>query len=107
MSEIYKGVIISFVVFLLWSFGCFVGGYLLSNARATKRINESNQQLAEQQQKYDTAIREAEERIRIADERLQSIGTELSQQVSNNGKATKELAGIIEQIRKQKLNIQI
>lgn len=100
MSEIYKGIIISFVVFLLWSFGCFVGGYLLSNSRAIKRINDTNTELAEQQRKYD-------ELIKSTDERIRNIRAELSKQISNNGKATEELSGIIEQIRKQKLNIQI
>ena len=100
MSEIYKGVIISFCVFLLWSFGCLFAGYLLSNSRAIKRINDTNTELAEQQRKYD-------ELIKSTDERIRNIRTELSQQISNNGKATEELSGIIEQIRKQKLNIKV
>ena len=100
MSEVLKGTIIAFVVFLLWSFGCFFGGYLLSNSRATKRINDTNLELAEQQRKYD-------ELIKSTDERIRNIRTELSQQISNNGKATEELSGIIEQIRKQKLNIKV
>ena len=100
MSETIKGFIIAFVVFILWSFGCFVGGYLLSNKRAVKRINDTNTELAEQQRKYD-------ELIKSTDERIRNIRTELSQQISNNGKTTEELSGIIEQIRKQKLNIKV
>ena len=99
MSEFYK-VVISFVLLIVLCIGCFVSGYLLSNSRAIKRINEANNELAELQQKYDTVIRETEERIR-------DIRNELLEQVSNNGKATEELSGIIEQIRKQKLNIQV
>ena len=98
MSEVLKGTIIAFVVFLLWSFGCFFGGYLLSNSRATKRINDTNLELAEQQRKYD-------ELIKSTDERIRNIRTELSQQISNNGKATEELSKLIEIIRKQKLDI--
>lgn len=100
MSETIKGFIIAFVVFILWSAGCFFGGYLLSNSRTIKRINDTNTELAEQQQKYD-------ELIKSTDERIRNIRTELSQQISNNGKATEELSGIIEQIRKQKLNIKV
>ena len=99
MSEIYK-IIISFIVFILWSFGMFCFGYLLSNSRATERINRANQQLAEQQQRYETLIRESEERI-------SNIRKELFGTISNNEKATTELKGIIEQIRKQRINIQI
>lgn len=99
MSEFQK-VIISFVLLILLCIGCFFGGYLLSNSRAIKRINDTNTELAEQQRKYD-------ELIKSTDERIRNIRTELSQQISNNGKATEELSGIIEQIRKQKLNIKI
>lgn len=105
MSEIYKGVIISFCVFLLWSFGCFFAGYLLSNKRAVERINEANQQLAEQQQRYDIAIREAEERLQQTDERLRDIREQLSAKVSNNGETIKELSGIIEQIKRQRIDL--
>ena len=99
MSEI-KNIIISIIIFILWSFGMFGFGYLLSNSRAIKRINDTNTELAEQQRKYDELIKSTEERIR-------NIRAELSQQISNNGKTTEELSGIIEQIRKQKLNIKV
>lgn len=105
MSEIYKGVIISFVVFLLWSFGCFFAGYLLSNSRATKRINDTNLELAEQQRKYDELIRDTENRIRETEQRVSDIREQLSAKVSDNGKATEELSKLIEVIRKQKLDI--
>lgn len=99
MSE-FKNIIISIIIFILWSFGMFGFGYLLSNSRAIKRINDTNTELAEQQRKYD-------ELIKSTDERIRNIRTELSKQISNNGKATEELSGIIEQIRKQKLNIKV
>lgn len=99
MSEFQK-VVISFVLLILLCVGCFFGGYILSNRRATKRINDTNTELAEQQRKYD-------ELIKSTDERIRNIRAELSQQISNNGKATEELSGIIEQIRKQKLNIKV
>lgn len=99
MSEI-KNIIISIIIFLLWSAGMFGFGYLLSNSRATERINRANQQLAKQQQRYETLIRESEQRI--SDIRKKLYGT-----ISNNEKATTELKGIIEQIRKQRINIQI
>lgn len=99
MSEI-KNIIISIIIFILWSFGCFVSGYILSNRQATERINRANQQLEEQQQRYETLIRNSEERI-------SNIRKELFGTISNNEKATTELKGIIEQIRKQKLNIKV
>lgn len=97
MSEIYK-IIISFIVFILWSFGMFGFGYLLSNQRATEQLNKANRQLAEQQQKYDTLVRETEERI-------SNIREELRAKLSNNDKATTELRAIIEQIKRQRIDL--
>lgn len=99
MSEIQK-VIISFILLILLCIGCFFGGYLLSNSRAIKRINDTNTELAEQQRKYD-------ELIKSTDKRIRNIREQLSAKVLDNGKATEELSGIIEQIRKQKLNIKV
>ena len=73
-------------------------GYLLSNRRTTEQLNNANRQLAEQQQKYDTLIRETEERIA-------NIREELRAKLSNNDKATTELRSIIEQIKRQRIDI--
>ena len=105
MSDWLKAFIISFIVFFLWSAGCFFGGYLLSNSRATKRINDTNLELAEQQRKYDELIRDTENRIRETEQRVSDIREQLSAKVSDNGKATEELSKLIEIIRKQKLTI--
>lgn len=104
MSEV-KNFFIIFIIFFLCNTVCFFAGYLLSDRIATKRINEANQQLTEQQQKYDNLIRETEERIKLADERIQNIREELSGKVIDNGQAVAELSKLIEQIRKQKLNL--
>ena len=97
MSEIYK-IIISFIVFILWAFGMFGFGYLLSNQRATEQLNKANRQLADEQQKYDTLVRETEERI-------SNIREELRAKLSNNDKATTELRAIIDQIKRQRIDL--
>lgn len=114
MNEIFKGFLTTVILLFLVCTGCFVAGYLLSNYQATERLNKANQQLAEQQRKYDelireseARIRESEERVREANKRVSDIRNELLGKVSDNGEATRELSAIIEQIRKQKLDIQI
>ena len=97
MSEFQK-VIISIILLIVLCSGCFLGGYLFCNRQATKRIDNANRELAEQQRKYENLIRESEQRI--SDIREQLYGT-----ISNNEQATEELSGLVEQIRKQKLNI--
>ena len=97
MSEFQK-VIISFVLLILLCVGCFFAGYILSNRRATEQLNEANKQLEAEQQRYDNLIRETEDRIR-------NIRTELLGKVSNNGKTAKELSGIIEQIKRQRIDL--
>lgn len=97
MSEI-KNFIVGIIVFIVWSAIMFVSGYLLSDRNATKRINEANNELAEQQQKYDKLIRET-------DERISNIRAELLREVSNNGKTAEKLSGIIEQIKRQRIDL--
>ena len=80
-------------------------GYLLSNSRATERIEQANQQLAEEQQRYDNLIAETEERIRVADETIRNIREELSGKVADNGQTITELSGIIEQIKRQRIDL--
>lgn len=97
MSEI-KNFIVGIIIFIVWSAIMFVSGYLLSDRNATKRINEANNELAEQQRKYDELIKETDERIR--DIREQLLG-----KVLDNGKTAKELSGIIEQIKRQRIDL--
>ena len=98
MNEVFKGFMVSVILFIVWSCLCFGGGYLLCDKQATKRINQANQQLAEQQQKFD-------ELIRVTDERIRNIKAELFGQIQDNGTTIDELSRLIEQIGKQKLNI--
>lgn len=97
MSE-FKNLIISIIIFILWSFGCFGTGYLLSNKRATERINNANRELAEQQLKYD-------ELIRVTDDRIRAIKDELRGKVKDNGQTITELSKLIEQIKRQRIDI--
>lgn len=97
MSEFQK-VIISFGVLILLCVGCFFAGYILSNKRATEQLNKANRQLADEQQKYASLVRETEERI-------SNIREELRAKLSNNDKATTELRAIIEQIKRQRIDI--
>ena len=93
-----KNIFIIIIIFIVWSFGMFGFGYLLSNRRATEQLNEANKQLEAEQQRYDNLIRETEDRIR-------NIRTELLGKVSNNGETAKELTSIIEQIKRQRIDI--
>lgn len=104
MSEV-KNFLIIIIIFVLCNIGCFCWGYLLSNRRAIEQLDKANQQLAEEQQRYDNLIRESKERIREAEQRISNIRTELLGKVSDNGETTKELSAIIEEIRKQRIDI--
>lgn len=104
MSEI-KNLLIIIIIFVLCNIGCFCWGYILSNRRAIEQLDKANQQLAEEQQRYDNLIRESKERIREAEQRVSDIRTELLGKVSDNGETTKELSAIIEEIRKQRIDI--
>ena len=104
MSEV-KNFLIIIIIFVLCNFGCFCWGYILSNRRAVEQLDNANQQLAEQQQRYDNLIKETEERIKLADERIQNIREELSGKVVDNGQTITELSNIIEQIKRQRIDL--
>lgn len=104
MSEV-KNFLIIIIIFVLCNFGCFCWGYILSNRRAIEQLDKANQQLAEEQQRYDNLIRETEERIKLADERIRNIREELSGKVVDNGQTITELSNIIEQIKRQRIDI--
>ena len=97
MNDVKNSIII-IIIFIIWSFGMFGFGYLLSNRRTTEQLNNANRELREQQQKYDTLVRETEERI-------SNIREELRAKLSNNDKATTELRAIIEQIKRQRIDL--
>ena len=98
MSDTVKGMLFCFIVFILWSFACFGSGYLLCNRRTTKQLEKLNNELTEQQQRY-------EELIRLTDERLQRVKEELYGTVSDNGQTITELSAIIEQIKGQRIDL--
>lgn len=111
MSE-FKNLIISIVFLVVVCAGFFVWGYLFHNARATKQLEQANSELAKQQQRYDELIksteeriRESEERVRAANQRVSDIRNELFGKVSDNGETVAELSAIIEQIKRQRIDL--
>ena len=96
--ENLKSFMLCFIVFILWSGLCFGAGYLLCNRTATKQLERANNELTEQQQRY-------EELIRLTDERLQRVKEELYGKVSDNGQAITELSKLIEQIKGQRIDL--
>ena len=111
MSEI-KNFIWVIILFIVLCTGCFFGGYLFHNARATKQLEQANNELREQQLKYDelirtseTRIRESEDRIRATNQQLSDIREQLFGKVSDNGSTITELSNIIEQIKRQRIDI--
>lgn len=111
MSE-FKNFISGIILLCILCTGCFFGGYIFCDRNAAKRIEEANNQLAEQQRKYDelireseARIRESEDRVREANKRISDIRAELLGKVSDNGEAAKELSRLIEQIEKQRISL--
>ena len=98
MSDTFKGFMLCFIVFILWSGLCFGSGYLLCNRTATKQLERANNELAEQQRKYDELIKSTDERIREFTENLRG-------KISDNGQTITELSELIEQIGKQRIDL--
>lgn len=97
MSEV-KNFLIIIIIFVLCNFGCFCWGYILSNRKAIEQLDKANQQLAAEQRRYD-------ELIRVTDDRIRAIKDELRGKVKDNGQTITELSKLIEQIKRQRIDI--
>lgn len=111
MNEFEK-VIISVALLIVLCIGFFFGGYFFCDRQATRKLEQANNELREQQLKYDelirtteTRIRESEDRIRAANQRVSEIREQLFGQISDNGSAITELSAIVEQIKKQRISL--
>lgn len=111
MNEFEK-VIISVALLMVLCIGFFFGGYFFCDRQATRKLEQANNELREQQLKYDelirtteTRIRESEDRIRAANQRVSEIREQLFGQISDNESAITELSAIVEQIKKQRISL--
>lgn len=108
----FEKVIISLALLIGLCIGFFFAGYFFCDRQATRKLEQANNELKEQQLKYDelirtteTRIRESEDRIRAANQRVSEIREQLFKQISDNGSAITELSAIVEQIKKQRISL--
>ena len=111
MNEFEK-VIISVALLIVLCIGFFFGGYFFCDRQATRKLEQANNELREQQLKYDelirdaeTSIRESEERVRATNQQLSNLREQLCGKVSDNGQTIAELSAIIEQIKEQRISL--
>lgn len=96
MSEIYK-IIISFIVFILWSAGCFFAG-ILYNGRANGTINDRDTQYQQEQQQLD-------EQIATSTTTISGITNDIRQEIYISTRAVGNLQELLEEIRKQRIDL--
>ena len=96
MSEIYK-IIISFIVFILWSVGCFFAG-ILYNGRTNGTINDRDTQYQQEQQQLD-------EQIAITTTTISGITNDMRQEIYISTRAVGNLQELLEEIRKQRIDL--
>lgn len=97
MSDTFKGFIMCFVVFLLWSFGCFFGG-VLYQSRTNGKIDDRDREYTEQQQQLTETIAGAETQL------YENIG-QLEQKIYISTRAIGNLQELLQEIRKQRIDI--
>ena len=97
MSELYKGLIVSFVVFLLWSAGCFWAG-ILYNSRTNGKVDERDNEYTEQQQQLN-------EQIAITTTTISGLNNDIRQEIYISTRAVGNIQELLEEIRKQRIDI--
>jgi hypothetical protein len=97
MSETIKGFIIAFVVFILWSIGCFVAG-ILYNTRTNGNIDNGDTEYQREQQELD-------EQIAVTTTTISGITNDIQQQIYISTRAVGNLQELLQEIRKQRIDL--
>ena len=97
MSETIKGFIIAFVVFILWSAGCFFAG-VLYNSRTNGTTNDRDTEYQREQQQLD-------EQIAITTTTISGITNDIRQEIYISTRAVGNLQELLEDIRKQRIDL--
>lgn len=96
MSEFQK-VIISFILLILWSFGCFFAG-VLYNGRTNGNIDDRDNEYQQEQQQLD-------EQIATSTTTISGITNDIQQEIYISTRAVGNLQELLEEIRKQRIDI--
>lgn len=96
MSE-FKNTIISIIVFILWSIGCFVAG-ILYNTRTNGNIDNGDTEYQREQQEFD-------EQIAVTTGTISNITGDIQQEIYISTRAVGNLQELLEEIRKQRIDI--
>lgn len=97
MSETVKGIVISFVVFMLWSIGCFFAG-VLYNGRTNGNIDNRDNEYQQEQQKLD-------EQIATSTTTISNLTDDIRQEIYISTRAINNLQELLEEIRKQRIDL--
>lgn len=97
MSETVKGFVIAFVVFMLWSVGCFFAG-ILYNSRTDGKIDDGDREYQQQQQQLD-------EQIAITTTTISGLGEDIRREVYISTRAVGNIQELLQEIRKQRIDL--
>lgn len=96
MSEVYK-VIISFILFMLWSIGLFFAG-ILYNSRTNGAVDDRDTEYQREQQELD-------EQIAVTTGTISNITNDIRQEIYISTRAVGNLQELLEEIRKQRIDL--
>ena len=97
MSETIKGFIIAFVVFILWSAGCFFAG-VLYNSRTNGATNDRDTEYQREQQQLD-------EQIATSTTTISNLTNGIRQEIYVSTRAVGNIQELLEEIRKQRIDL--
>lgn len=96
MSEVYK-VIISFILFMLWSIGLFFAG-ILYNSRTNGTVDDRDNEYQQEQHKLD-------EQIAVTTGTISGITNDIRQEIYISTRAVGNLQELLQEIRKQRIDL--
>ena len=97
MSDTFKGMFFCFVVFLLWSAGCFFAG-VLYNSRTNGTTDDRDTEYQREQQQLD-------EQIAVTTGTISNITNDIRQEIYISTRAVANIQELLEEIRKQRIDL--
>lgn len=97
MSDTVKSMLFCFIVFILWSAGCFFAG-VLYNSRTNGKIDDRDREYTEQQQQFD-------EQITITTTTISGITNDIRQEIYISTRAVANIQELLAEIHKQRIDL--
>lgn len=97
MTDVFKGMLLCVIIFIIWSSVCFFAG-VLYNSRTNGAVDNGDTEYQREQQQLD-------EQIAITTGTISNITNDIRQEIYISTRAVANIQELLEEIRKQRIDL--